>query len=177
MESRGEHSRQSRTAGASLYSVFIMDNENVRNTIARIALYPLTRRTGGHIDYAVLKLIHVTCVVVSYVMFVFRGVWMMRASPSLHRRWVRVVPHVVDTVLLASAIAMVVMLRQYPWAADWLTAKVLALLCYIGLGMIALTRGRTRRTRVLAWIAAQAAFFYIVAVAITRTPLPWSMGV
>ena len=56
----------------------------------------------------------------------------------------------------------------------WLTAKVVGLLFYIGLGTVALKRGRTRRARIAAWLAAQAVFFYIVAVALTRNPLPWS---
>lgn len=101
---------------------------------------------------------------------------MMRGSPLLEQRWVRVVPHVVDTTLLASAIAMAVMTRQYPFVAGWLTAKLLALVGYIGLGMIALKHGKTRSVRVAAWISAQAVFFYIVAVAVTRNPLPWTAG-
>lgn len=132
------------------------------------------RHRSRQIDYPVLKLIHVSCVAASYVLFVLRGAWMIRESPWLHRRWVRVLPHAVDTVLLASAIAMAVMIRQYPFVAGWLTAKLLALVCYIGLGMIALKRGKTHRARIAAWLAAQAVFFYIVAVAVTRNPLPWT---
>ena len=44
----------------------------------------------------------------------------------------------------------------------------------IGLGTAALKHGKTRRARIAAWLAAQAVFFYIVAVALTRDPLPWS---
>ena len=124
-------------------------------------------------DYISLKVAHVSCVAISYALFVVRGVWMMRGSALLQRRWVRIVPHAVDTVLLASAIALAIMLHQYPLANGWLTAKVAGLLVYIGLGMIALKRGKTRRTRIAAWLVAQAVFFYIVAVAITRSPLPF----
>ena len=125
------------------------------------------------IEYSALRTLHVICVVASYTLFVVRGVWMLHASPRLNERWVRVVPHVVDTVLLASAIAMVVMSRQYPFVAGWLTAKVVALIAYIGLGMLALHRVRTRGVRLAAWIAAQAVFIYIVAVALTRQALPF----
>ena len=114
-----------------------------------------------------------TCVVTSYTFFVVRGVWMLRDSPLLGKRWVRLTPHLVDTGLLASAIAMAVAIHQYPLAADWLTAKVVALTVYIALGMIALKSGRNRNVRLTAWLAAQAVFFYIVAVALTRDPLPW----
>ena len=124
-------------------------------------------------EYSALKSLHVTCVLASYALFFIRGVWMLRESQRLNQRWVRVAPHVVDTVLLASAIAMVVMSRQDPLVAGWLTAKVVALIAYILLGMLALRRGRTRGVRLAAWIAAQAVFIYIVAVALTRQALPF----
>ena len=124
-------------------------------------------------DYLSIKFVHIGCVAVSYALFVLHGVWMLRESGLLQRRWMKIVPHAVDTLLLASAVALAVMSHQYPLANGWLTAKVIGLLIYIGLGTIALKRGRTRRTRLAAWLAAQAVFFYIVAVAITREPLPW----
>ena len=125
------------------------------------------------IDYPSLKIIHVGCVAASYLLFVTRGVWMMRESQFLQQRWVRIVPHVIDTVLLASAIALTVILREYPLTHGWLTAKVSGLIVYIGLGTAALKRGRTSRGRIAAWIAAQLVFIYIVAVAFTRNPMPW----
>lgn len=120
-----------------------------------------------------IKLLHVTCVVASYALFFLRGVWMVQGSALLQSRAARIVPHVVDTVLLASAIALAVISRQYPLANGWLTAKVVGLLVYIALGTVALKQGKTRRARIAAWLAAQAVFFYIVAVALTRWPLPW----
>lgn len=126
------------------------------------------------IGYPALKAVHVACVAASYALFFTRGVWMVRQSPMLQRRWVKILPHIVDTVLLASAVALTVTIRQYPFVSDWLTAKVVGLFVYIGLGMIALGRGRPRPVRIAAWAAAQIVFFYIVAVALTRNPLPWS---
>jgi uncharacterized membrane protein SirB2 len=81
---------------------------------------------------------------------------------------------VIDTVLLASAIALAITIRQYPFVADWLTAKVLALVLYVALGTIALKRAKSKRARVAAWLAAQGVFAYIVAVALTHSPLPWA---
>lgn len=123
-------------------------------------------------DYLLLKQVHMATAAVSFSLFLLRGFWMLQNSPRLRALWVRVVPHLNDTLLLASAIAMVVISRQYPVEQHWLTAKVLALLLYIGLGMVALKRGRTRAVRVLAWLAALAVFLYIVAVAVSRNPLP-----
>ena len=96
---------------------------------------------------------------------------MMWDSRLLAHRITKVVPHVIDTVLLVSAIVMAVKTRQYPFQMSWLTAKLLALVVYIALGTIALKGGRTKTTRVSAWVAAQCVFAYIVAVAVTRKVL------
>jgi uncharacterized membrane protein SirB2 len=125
------------------------------------------------VSYLALKALHVGCVITSYCLFVLRGVWMVRGSALLQRRWVKIVPHVVDTLLLTSAILLALTIRQYPFVSSWLTAKVIGLVLYIALGTIALKRGRTLTIRVSAWIAAQLVFFYIVAVAVTHTPAPF----
>jgi uncharacterized membrane protein SirB2 len=124
-------------------------------------------------DFAALKAIHIAAVAISYALFFVRGIWMLTGSPLLGRRWVRVVPHVNDTLLLAAAIWMAVILQQYPGTHGWLTAKVAGLVAYIGLGMAALHHGGTRRVRLAAWIAAQLVFAYIVAVAFAHDPLPF----
>lgn len=124
-------------------------------------------------SYFVLKTVHVGAVVVSFCLFVLRGLWMLGAPEKLQAHWVRVVPHVVDTVLLASAVAPAVLTVQYPFVQPWLTAKVLGLIPYILLGMVALRHGRTRAQRTVAWLSALAVFAYIVAVAVTRDPTPW----
>lgn len=125
-------------------------------------------------DYTFVKHVHVGCVALSYAGFFARGLLMIHGAPLLNARWVRIAPHAVDTVLLASAIVLVVMSRQYPFIESWLTAKVLALILYIVLGTIALRRGRTMHERVAAWTAAQIVFLYMVAVAVTRSALPWA---
>lgn len=121
--------------------------------------------------YFALKNLHVLCIVLSGSGFFVRGLWMLADSPRLNQRWVRVVPHLVDTLLLASAIAMAVISAQYPLAQDWLTAKLVGLLVYILCGMMALRRGKSKATRGIFFAAALLAFAYIVSVALTRSPL------
>lgn len=120
--------------------------------------------------YLEVKALHVTCVAASYGLFVVRGLWMMRRPILLQQRWVQVAPHIIDTVLLASAALLAYLSHQYPGVEPWLTAKVVGLLCYIGLGFVALKHGKTRCVRITAWVAAQAVFAYIVLVALTRSP-------
>ena len=121
-------------------------------------------------SYIFLKLIHVSSVILSYSLFMTRGIWMMRGSAQLQRRWVKIMPHIVDTVLLASAIALAILIKQYPLADAWLTAKVMGLLVYIGLGVVALRYGKNRIIKISAWVMAQIVFFYIVMVALTKSP-------
>lgn len=118
--------------------------------------------------YLALKHFHVTCAVLSGNLFLLRGFWMLRDSAALQQRWVRIAPHVIDTLLLTSALVMVFWSAQYPFVQNWLTAKVIALVVYIGLGTIALKRGKTKAVRVTAFIGALLVFAYIVGVALTR---------
>lgn len=123
--------------------------------------------------YSLLKQLHLTTIAVTLVLFVLRGAWMMASSPRLQARWVRVAPHVNDSLLLASGLGLAVLIQQYPLVHAWLTAKLLALLLYIALGTIAIKRGRTRGVRIGAWLAALAVFGYMVSVARTHSPLPF----
>jgi uncharacterized membrane protein SirB2 len=124
-------------------------------------------------DYSTVKAIHVTAVTLSLGLFVLRGAWMLAASTMLRRPWVRVVPHVIDTVLLASAVWLALQIQQGPVRSPWLTAKVLGLVLYVVAGSVALKRGRTVQARAAAFVVALAIFAYIVAVAVTKHPVPW----
>jgi uncharacterized membrane protein SirB2 len=112
-------------------------------------------------------------VLLSYSLFFLRGLWVLRVSPIIHQRWVRIAPHIIDTVLLGSAITLAAQLGISPLTTPWLLAKIIALLLYIVLGSIALKRGKTRRLRLIAWLAAQAIFFYMVLTALAHDPMPW----
>ena len=124
-----------------------------------------------HLVY--LKSLHLTCVVMTLCGFLLRGWWMMTGSDLLQRRWVRIAPHLVDSVLLASGIALVVSLRWYPVPPAWLAAKLVGLVAYIVLGSIALKRGRTLRVRVAALVLAITVLGYIIGTAVAHDPLPW----
>jgi len=123
------------------------------------------------VNYLAIKHLHITCAVLSGSFFLLRGFWMLLDSPLLLRRWVKVVPHVVDTLLLTTALVLVFWSGQYPFVQPWLTAKVIALVAYIVLGTLALKRGKTKGVRTFALVAALATFAYIVAVALTRQTL------
>ena len=120
-----------------------------------------------------LKTVHISCAASSYILFFLRGIWSLNGSTIMSQRWIKIVPHVVDTLLIVSAITLAFSIHQYPFVDAWLTTKVIALLLYIGLGFVALRYGRSKVVRFSAWIMAQLVFTYIVLVAISHNPWPF----
>lgn len=115
-----------------------------------------------------LKYLHVSCVVLSISGFILRALWRLKHPQDNPRRWLKVVPHLVDSTLFFSGLAMVIVYQWYPTQHDWLATKLAALLLYIGLGFIALRKGSA-----IAALAAVITFTYIVAVALSKQPIPW----
>lgn len=123
--------------------------------------------------YLAIKHLHITCVILSGAGFLLRGYWKFCQPARLERPWVRRLPHVIDSLLLASALTLAVLGRQYPFVDAWLTAKLLALLAYIVLGSLALKRARRPAAQAVSFALAVLVFAYIVSVALTHRPWPW----
>lgn len=120
--------------------------------------------------YLLIKLVHVSAVVLSGSGFLLRGVLMLRESPWLLHPVVRRTPHYIDTALLGSALLLAWLSGQWPFVLPWVTAKVGFLLGHIVFGAIALYRGRTRAVRVACLAMSTLCFANIVAIALTRSP-------
>ncbi|MDX1455067.1 MAG: SirB2 family protein [Gammaproteobacteria bacterium] len=121
--------------------------------------------------YLIVKKIHILSALLSLALFVFRGGLMMKESPWLERPLLRIAPHVVDTVLLTTALWLMSLLHQYPFVHHWLTVKVVLLVVYIVLGSLALKRAKTKRMRIVFFGLAVATFLFIISVARTHNPL------
>ena len=123
------------------------------------------------IDYTIIKLLHQSAVALSGLGFFVRGIASLRAAQWTQSRIAKTLPHVVDTVLLLSAVALAAMMGINPVHVPWLLAKILGLLLYIGLGMVALRPRFGRNTRVTAWVLALLVLAWIVSVAVLKDPL------
>ncbi len=121
-------------------------------------------------DYLAIKYVHVTCVTLSISLFVLRGALQFAGVAWRQWRVLRIAPHVIDTLLLTSAIWLAIALRQYPFVNGWLTAKVLALCAYVCLGRLALQTHADQSRRLPAFAAALLWVTYIVGVAMTHSP-------
>lgn len=118
----------------------------------------------------IVKHLHMTFALLSFLGFFVRGLWMLMESDLLRRRWVKIVPHINDTLLLVSALILASLMGLSPGAHPWLLAKILALFVYIGLGVLAFRHPR-KGVRATAWIAALVVFLYIVSVAFSKHPM------
>ncbi len=123
--------------------------------------------------YESLKLVHMSAAAVSIGGFLLRAYWMLRSSALLTHRWVKVLPHVVDTILLLSGVGLLLLLKLPFAQSSWLHVKLAALVVYIVLGSIALKRGRTKRSRAIASVLAIATYLYIVGVALSKSADSW----
>jgi uncharacterized membrane protein SirB2 len=121
--------------------------------------------------FSIVKSIHMITLSITITGFMLRGFWMMRGSPLLQAKAVKILPHVNDTILLVSAVWAGALINQYPFVDGWLTAKILGAVAYIVLGAVALTYGKTMRIRIIAFAGALTCFAYVVAVAATKNPL------
>ena len=123
--------------------------------------------------YADIRLLHISCVALSGTLFTCRGLLRLFDSPIANTGALRWTSYVIDTVLLAAAILLTLILHQYPLENGWLTMKTALLVLYIALGVVALKRARTRFVSVAALIAALLIYGLIIGVAITHRPSGW----
>jgi len=120
--------------------------------------------------YLALKHIHLTFVVLSLLAFFVRGIWLFTNSRMLSKKWVKILPHIISTILLVSGIVLAVHLGMSPGSQPWLMAKIIGLIAYIGLGVAAF-KVPNPNARKLLWVSALIVFAYIVSVAISKNPL------
>ncbi len=118
-----------------------------------------------------LKLIHIGSAFLSIIGFVVRSLFVVNDSSLIKHRLVKTIPHIVDTVFLASGITLAVNYSISPLDHSWLLAKIIALLVYIAFGFIGLDLKVKKTLRMTACVAAITTFAYIAAVAIVKDPL------
>ncbi|NDJ57910.1 siroheme synthase [Enterobacteriaceae bacterium 4M9] len=124
--------------------------------------------------YFALKHLHVLTVLISVSLFILRYWWQYRTSPMSQKRWVRIVPHVNDTLMLLSGVALMVMAQFWPFTPQgaWLTEKLFGVIIYIVLGFIALgRRPRSQQVRWFAFLLGLVVLYVIVKLATTKIPL------
>jgi len=121
--------------------------------------------------YLTIKSIHISLVALSFCIFIGRGIMMLMHDARYRHKIFRVIPPVVDTLLLATGITLMMILQQYPTNQPWLAIKLTALVVYIVLGVFALNRIDNYRTQTISFIAAVTTILFMMSVARTHHPL------
>lgn len=124
--------------------------------------------------YFLVKHIHLTTIFISVSLFILRFVWLLRSSPLLQAKWVKILPHVVDTVLLISAATLCVLIGQYPMADSWLTQKLLFVILYILMGFLTLKWANTTALRWFGFIGALTCIMLAAKIAVLKQGLFFS---
>lgn len=122
-------------------------------------------------DYFAIKLVHQTAATLSIAGFVVRGAASLVGAQWVSSRAAKTLPHLVDSVLLLSALMLAWTLHLTPDRTPWLLAKIVGLVLYVALGVIALRPGRPRGVRAAAWMGALFVVAWIISVAVTKSPL------
>lgn len=120
--------------------------------------------------YALVKHIHLTAVAISLSLFILRFIWSLRGSTLLQQKWVKILPHVIDTLLLASALYLCFLISQYPFVDTWLTQKVIGVICYILMGLWTLKWARTTSTKWMGFVGALVCLVLTAKIAVFKQP-------
>ncbi|NRQ44273.1 SirB2 family protein [Rheinheimera sp. YQF-2] len=120
--------------------------------------------------YMAYKHFHLLMVVLSVSFLLVRYAMSLKPAAILQTKFFKIAPHVIDTLLLVSAVLLMITLQQYPFVHAWLTEKLLAVLAYIVLGVMAF-KGRTAAIRWLCFLGALGWLGLVLRVAITKQPV------
>jgi len=124
--------------------------------------------------YSEIKLLHIICVISTLTLFSIRVIWKFFFPHLLQQRWVKILPHTIDTILFISGIALVILLQQYPFVHDWITIKFFAVLVYIICGALVLKYAKTFTGRLIALFIGILSAIYIILLAFYHQPNPFS---
>lgn len=121
--------------------------------------------------YMAIKHLHMTLAIISILGFIVRGPLAITQHQLMQKKWIRILPHVIDTFLLVSAIYLAWILSVHPFNSPWITTKIVALILYIVLGTMVIKRRGSVMRQWTTYALAVLLFGYIIAVAITKSPL------
>ncbi len=118
--------------------------------------------------YLLIRQLHILTATLSVTLFTSRFLLLIRSLAWQPKRWLKVIPHVNDTLLLIFAILLCIIIQQAPLITPWLTEKVVAVILYILAGMFALKWSKTRLGKIIWFIIAIFMFAYAANIAINK---------
>ncbi|MFY9178473.1 MAG: SirB2 family protein [Venatoribacter sp.] len=117
--------------------------------------------------YETLKQAHAGLAYLTILLFVLRFVLFTLAPKWKQQKVFKILPHIIDTLLLIFALLMVFS-SGFHLPHSWLAAKIIGLVLYVGMGVLAIRKGSK-----LGFSAAVLCYLYIFGVAKYKTALSW----
>ncbi|MBO1255496.1 SirB2 family protein [Alteromonas sp. 5E99-2] len=111
--------------------------------------------------YEIVKHIHITAVMLSILVFIGRFLLLQFVPRVGNHKILKIVPHVLYTVLLISAIVLCSLIGVYPLADTWATQKLIGLVAFAVIGLYST---KWAKTKSMAWGS-----FFIVLVFLVMT--------
>jgi len=112
-----------------------------------------------------------TLAVISVSLFTLRFLWALVNSPKLQAKWVKITPHIIDTLLLTIGVVMAVKFYINPLEQLWFGEKLLAVVAYIFTGYFTLKLARNKTMQLIGYFGAMGWVLLVVRLAMTREPI------
>jgi uncharacterized membrane protein SirB2 len=113
-----------------------------------------------------IKLIHIIFILTSLASFIARIALSVFKPSILQIKIFKIAPHIIDTVLLVSGIALVIQGNWLEGEFGWILSKLILLLVYIVFGVMAMRFSNYKRW--LAFTGAITCYIFIFMIAITK---------
>lgn len=124
-------------------------------------------------SYLFLKTLHISTVVLSITFFCIRIYWLLTQPKALESRLIKRLPHVIDSILLLSAFAMLYV-GNISIGSDnpWIITKIIAISLYIALGLYIFRIAKNKTKIYIALCFVMLIYYYIIQTAITKNAIP-----
>ena len=121
--------------------------------------------------YSHLKTAHISLVLMSGLLFAWRGALVLAGRSWVMARAWRLLSYGIDTLLLAAGVTLWAVLSLDPVASPWLGVKLMLLVLYIVLGSLALKRAPTPVLQRASYAGALGVYLFMGSVALAHDPL------
>ncbi len=116
----------------------------------------------------IFKHLHMTVAVISIILFTLRFAWTLLQSEQLNKKWVKITPHIIDTILFGLGVALMMKFHFNPLEQMWLAEKLLAVVAYIFTGYYTLKLARNRVMQIIGYLGAMGWVMLVVRLAMTK---------
>jgi len=120
-------------------------------------------------NFLLLKYIHILSIAASFALLFIRGVWLLQSYPPAQERWVKILPHIVDAVLLLSALGMLYV-HAASGKGDWMSAKLVLIVIYVTALVFLAKIARNLVQKLAAWLVASLVFLFITSISVLHDP-------